>query len=98
MLFATELVVDLALAGARFFGIAFTTGTSTELAFEAISLSSTTSPFLPSAIASLKLFTAPPTSPPRLRSFLVPNISTTIINTINQCQILNEPMIILLKY
>ena len=30
-------------------------------------------------------------------SFLVPKISTTTSSTISQCQMLNEPMVILLK-
>jgi hypothetical protein len=32
-----------------------------------------------------------------LRSFLVPKMTTTTSNTISQCQMLNEPMIFLLK-
>src|SRR6185437_780648 len=46
---------------------------------------------------SLNPFTAPPRSAPMLRSFLVPNTSATINNTINQCQMLNEPMTTLLN-
>jgi hypothetical protein len=46
---------------------------------------------------SLKPFTAPPRSVPILRSFFVPNTSATINNTINQCQMLNEPMTTLLN-
>src|SRR4051812_40937605 len=42
---------------------------------------------------SLKPFTALPRSVPMLRSFLVPNISTTTTSTINQCQMLNEPIL-----
>src|SRR6185312_5041225 len=41
---------------------------------------------------SLKPFTAPPRSVPMLRSFFVPKMSSTITSTINQCQILNEPI------
>src|SRR5690242_20223647 len=41
---------------------------------------------------SLKPFTAPPRSLPRLRSFLVPNTRTTTSRTISQCQILNDPI------
>ena len=48
---------------------------------------------LPTKASSLKPFTAPPISPPRLRSFLVPNTKTTITKTTSQCQILNEPII-----
>jgi hypothetical protein len=32
---------------------------------------------------------------PMFLSFLVPNTSTTINSTINQCQMLNEPMLFL---
>src|SRR5690606_10032964 len=45
---------------------------------------------------SLKPFTAPPRSAPMLRSFLVPNTSMTISRTINQCQMLNVPIVVLL--
>src|SRR5688572_4518719 len=45
---------------------------------------------------SLKPFTAPPRSVPRLRSFLVPKIRTTTSKTISQCQMLNEPIYLLL--
>src|SRR5574340_2257 len=53
--------------------------------------------FSSSFAASLKLFTAPPRSPPMLRSFLVPKITSTITSTISQCQMLNEPILPLLK-
>src|SRR3954451_20980607 len=43
-------------------------------------------------IPSLKPLTALPRSVPRLRSFLVPKMSTTTTRTIIQCQMLNEPM------
>src|SRR5512146_1939733 len=43
-------------------------------------------------IPSLNPLTAPPKSLPMLRSFLVPNTSTTTNSTISQCQILNEPI------
>src|SRR5574343_780903 len=45
-----------------------------------------------SRMASLNPFTAPPRSLPTLRSFLVPNTTSTTTNTINQCQILKDPM------
>src|ERR1700752_3703368 len=45
-----------------------------------------------SFISSLNPFTAPPRSPPMLRSFFVPKTSATRTRTINQCQILSEPM------
>ena len=47
-------------------------------------------------IPSLKPFTVPPRSVPRLRSFFVPKIRTTTSNTISQCQMLNEPDVFLL--
>src|SRR3954470_10507572 len=46
----------------------------------------------PSRRPSLKPLTAPPRSCPMFFSFLVPNTSTTINSTINQCQMENEPM------
>src|SRR3970282_665299 len=46
---------------------------------------------------SLKPFTAPPRSAPMLRSFLVPKMRTTTSSTISQCQMLSEPMFLLLK-
>ena len=49
-------------------------------------------PGWPSFTPSLKPLTAPPRSEPMFLSFLVPNTSTTINNTINQCQTENDPM------
>src|SRR3954468_5793723 len=51
-------------------------------------LAGVSSAFMP----SLNPFTAPPRSAPMLRSFFVPKMSSTMTSTINQCQILNEPM------
>src|SRR3569832_365438 len=45
---------------------------------------------------SLKPLTALPRSDPMLPSFLVPNTSMIITSTISQCQILNEPISLLL--
>src|SRR5690606_14543886 len=52
------------------------------------------SSFFSSFMASLKFLTAPPTSLPALRSFLVPNTNSTITRTTSQCQILKEPIYI----
>src|SRR4249919_1316419 len=46
---------------------------------------------------SLKPFTALPRSVPILRSFLVPKMRTTTSSTISQCQMLSEPIFLLLK-
>src|SRR5690606_1677195 len=45
-----------------------------------------------SFMPSLNPFTAPPRSSPMLRSFLVPNTSSTMTSTMSQCQMLNEPI------
>src|SRR6185312_3041260 len=50
-----------------------------------------------SFMPSLKPFTAPPRSWPMLRSFFVPKIITTTRRTINQCQMLIEPISISLS-
>src|SRR5258706_12738044 len=50
--------------------------------------SSPSPPFMP----SLNPLTAPPRSAPMLRSFFVPKMSSTMSSTINQCQMLNEPI------
>ena len=47
-------------------------------------------------IPSLNPRTAPPRSCPMLRSFFVPKIITTMSSTMSQCQMLNEPMTVLL--
>lgn len=44
------------------------------------------------AISSLNPLTAPPISEPIFRSFLVPNMSTMIAKTINQCQREKDPI------
>src|SRR5258706_6077278 len=51
--------------------------------------SSPSPPFMP----SLNPLTAPPRSAPMLRSFFVPKMSSTMSSTINQCQMLNEPIV-----
>src|SRR5690606_20730438 len=53
--------------------------------------------FSPSFIESLKPFTAPPRSPPILRSFLLPKISMRMTRTIRSCQILMPDNLINLR-
>jgi hypothetical protein len=52
---------------------------------------------VPPLTPSLKPLTAPPRSAPMFLSFLVPKISTTTSSTMSQCQMLKDPMIVLLK-
>ena len=65
---------------------------ATACAFVTAAVFSSAAGVPPSFMPSLKPLTAPPRSPPILRSFLVPNTITTMSRTIAQCQIENEPM------